>query len=63
MPRINLMDTEEDWNFESHPPLSPEPSESKIARMQTKFEGLSLEEVLEELGNKGTETELGFGNA
>ena len=57
------MDTKEEWDFKSHPPLSPEPSESKISRMQTEFDSLSPEEILEVLGNKRAETELGFGNA
>jgi len=56
------MDTKEEWNFKLHPPLSPEPNNSKIARMQAEFENLSAEEVLEVLGNKTAETELGFGN-
>ena len=63
IPHINLMDAKEEWNFESHPPLSPEPNKSKILRMQTEFNSLSTKEVLEVLGNKTAETELGFGNA
>ena len=63
MPCINLMDIEEDLDFETHPPLAPEPSKSKISRMWTEFNGLSPEEVLEVLRNKGTETESGLGNA
>ncbi len=56
------MDAEEEWDFKSHPPLMPEPNESKISQMQTEFDSLSLEEVLKILGNKASETELGFGN-
>jgi len=63
MPWVNLMDAEEEWDFKSHPPLMPEPNESKISRMQTEFDSLSPEEVLEVLGNKVSETESGFGNA
>ena len=62
MPCVNLIDAKEEWDFESHPPLMPEPSESKISRMWMEFNSLSLEEVLKVLGNKVLETELGFGN-
>ncbi len=63
MPHVNLMDAKEEWDFKSHPPLMPEPSKSKILRMQMEFDSLSPEEVLEVLRNKGAETESGFGNA
>ncbi len=56
------MDIDEDLDFEAHPPLMLKTSESKISRMRTEFEGLSPDEVLEVLRNKGTELELGFGN-
>ncbi len=63
MPHINLVDAEEEWDFESHPPLTPKPNELKILRMQAEFDTLSADEVLEVLGNKLVETESGFGNA
>jgi len=63
VPHINLMDIKDDLDFETHPPLAPEPSKSKISRMRTEFKGLTPEEVLDVLGNKEAETESGFGSA
>ncbi len=57
------MDIKDDLDFETHPPLAPEPSKSKISRMRTEFKGLTPEEVLDVLGNKEAETESGFGSA
>jgi len=63
MPRINLMDMEDEWTTEPPAPLQTETNESKVARMRTEFDALTPEEVLEVLGNKAAETESGFGNA
>jgi hypothetical protein len=63
MPRINLMDMEDEWTTEPPTPLQTETNESKIARMRTEFEALTPEEVLGVLGDKTAETETGFGNA
>jgi hypothetical protein len=63
MPRINMMDVEDKWSMEPPMPLQTETNESKVARMQTEFDALTPEEVLEVLSNKTAETESGFGNA
>jgi hypothetical protein len=57
------MDMEDKWSTEPTPPLQTETNKSKVMRMQTEFDTLTPEEVLEVLSNKVTETELGFGNA
>jgi hypothetical protein len=56
------MDMEDKWSTEPTPPLQTETNKLKVVRMQTEFDTLTPEEVLEVLSNKVTETELGFGN-
>jgi len=63
VPRINLMDMEDEWTTEPPTPLQVETNELKVARMRTEFDALTPEEVLEVLGNKAAETKSGFGNA